>query len=578
MLEFQLDYMRYLGDLSVVPDCVLLFLCKSMGGMLIQNQTLSSKARAKLITKLNELEPPTVNIEDLEPKLLPQVALFVNPDVNEWNKRNVTKALSFIALKLQSVNREDIIKYPLQNACAQNPETINIILAYLYCMKHKLEIKLDASHRAIYNACKLHSLPKDAIISLFNNLDVSSLTNMLSSMDMKHQVTTSRDRLCYWASVIRNDPNKNRLPDKEREYYIAWSAIHMDINLYDFEYPQEAASNFPNYQAYEHKTIPKDTLILRCNFDPRLPYTCYKASSIKNLLLQEGLVPPSGLSLAKASDQSSAKEGYDMLISHRKEITFYQGKHNSINTDTPISYDSLDEIPEELCISYGKYDACITMTITELCDHFLMYRDFIDFDLQPIATHAINKLKLLSKDEILLRIICDIETRLANLSQDDKIWIRCFQGSRIEIQEAIRTALNKVMVTGMYMRGWDGTSPNTYPMNGDTLLRDDNIASNVGIAMVELDEYLTQEKSIKDIILNLPLRAADTISNKFHWKLSTVGSTLKDRLDLVNKNDTSDVNTCIRTSSNWLVGAAYYYGTLVGMSFGFEIQNIRYIL
>jgi hypothetical protein len=128
------------------------------------------------------------------------------------------------------------------------------------------------------------------------------------------------------------------------------------------------------------------------------------------------------------------------------------------------------------------------------------------------------------------------------------------------------------------MRGWDGISPNTYPLDGETLLGPEAITTNVSIAMVELDEYLDQEKAIKGIILNLPLRAADTISNKFHWKISTVGTTLADRLALVNKNDASDVNTCIRTSSNWLVGTSYYYGNLIGMSFGFDIQNIRYIL
>jgi hypothetical protein len=548
-----------------------------MGGMIISS-AVSSQYRSKLIAKLTELKPVTIDLENVAPDLWRRLALFINPDVTEWDKRSMLKAILFIIKKLNDLSRNDIMEYPLNNPTPEQPESIGLILAYMYCMKYGLDIKVNASDKVIYNACKLHTLPKDAIISLFNHLDPACLANMLAHQEIKYPVITSRDKLCYWASVIRNDTNKVRLPDKEREYYIAWAAIHMDINLYDFEYPQEAASNFPNYQLYELRNVPKEKLILKLNFDPRLPHTCYKASSIKNLLLQEGLVPPSALSVAKVLDQSSVKEGYDMLVNHRKELTYYKGKHNPINTETPISYDTIDELQEERCISYGKYDSCTVMTITELCDHFLMYRDFVDFDMQPLAPHAVKKLKLLVQDEILLRIIDDIETHLNNLSQDDKLWIRCFQGSRIEVQEAIRTALNKVMVTGMYMRGWDGISPNTYPLDGETLLGPEAITTNVSIAMVELDEYLDQEKAIKGIILNLPLRAADTISNKFHWKISTVGTTLADRLALVNKNDASDVNTCIRTSSNWLVGTSYYYGNLIGMSFGFDIQNIRYIL
>jgi len=402
-------------------------------------------------------------------------------------------------------------------------------------------------------------------------------------------IHTSQDRIAYWANVFRNEKTTTYLPNKEREYYIAWAAINLDLNLYTYIYPYEALVSYPNCQLLENCGIPKDMLILRYTFDPNLPHECYKASTIKQLALQEGLIPANNLNRIKPSDfkliNDAIKDTYELLTSQRNEITFYKYKHAPTNTETIITYEDIIDIPTSLCISYGTYNACIITTPIELAEHFSTYLDFVDFDKRPISATAIIKLKLIcdqmNKEEytILLQCITSISTKLESLDANEREWIRKYNS--MQHQDALREAMNLSLTIGMYMRGWIGDSPNTYPMTGETSLRDEVIASNVSISMVALDEHLQAHPSIKNILMNLDLRSADTnYRGDFFWKKSHTPScaTLGDRFRLVNKGDMTDIDTCIRTSSNWIVGTIYYYGTMVGISYGFDIKNMRYIL
>jgi len=56
------------------------------------------------------------------------------------------------------------------------------------------------------------------------------------------------------------------------------------------------------------------------------------------------------------------------------------------------------------------------------------------------------------------------------------------------------------------------------------------------------------------------------------------GLTLGDRLRLIRSGENTDnMNSCIRMSSNWLCASAYKYMQQINMEPPFEIRSLRYI-
>lgn len=585
------DCLNYIGELDALPVCVLLHLYKTLCKVNMKVEEYHDALREKIISRLKQIESLEVDLTNDQD--LRRLATLLNPEVRSWDRRSVTEAATFLHKRMNKpLERKHIIKYPLQEPTPKQHKTIGLLLAYKYCKDLGLEVNNDIKPEGIWNMCRLHAMNKHTLISALTSLPFNDIISLFIQHRLEGIPHTSGERLLQWALILRHNKDQGNemplIPDREREYYIAWAALNLDLNLYDYIHPYDALLHYPNCQKFEMHSVPRENFMLRYNFDTRLPPECYKANTIKDLLNKEGLEIPAGLQLRKTTERrlvyEAIKRGYESLLNVRKLNTFYRGKHNPINTETPIGYSDINDILDIDCIAYGTYNACIVTTVTELCDHFMNYSDFIDFDLNPIPNHAIKKLhnlchelRDLSDYQTLLQCMDAISEKLATLDEEERQWIRTFKTSMY--QDVIREALNKVMKAGMFMRGWDGTTPNTYPLTGNTPLRDEIISAFVSLAMVELDEYLEAQSHIKDMIMNLKTRAADNVGGKFHWRRSTSDNiTLADRFRLINKNDLTDVNTCIRTSSNYIVGTAYYYGNLIGMSFGFDIHDMRYIL
>ena len=131
----------------------------------------------------------------------------------------------------------------------------------------------------------------------------------------------------------------------------------------------------------------------------------------------------------------------------------------------------------------------------------------------------------------------------------------------------------------MYMRGWK-LKKETYPLTvEESNFPDDamvNIENNVIPALLKLKE-IAEDPEISEGIKKI--RMVQYTSECRQWTAPTsasFGLYLLDKLNIILQNQTEA--SCIRWSSNFIVGGAYFYLDMMGYSPKFSISDLQTIL
>jgi len=553
------DIIQWLGDPEQYPNVLISSMYRRMyrkSSVGITDDTLRSYL-------INKIKSSTVSMKDLvEPT---SIMIMINPDEATWNSDNVMRARDFMITTMETeITREDIIRHGIGELTNNNIKSYGILACYKYCLMNSITLDIDISAEGIYNSARLLLYDKMTLISYLMTCDTSHIINTLARQNM-NKGHVRHDRLILMSKLVNEIYHK----DMEKEYYIAWASLRLNINLYDFEFPYTAITMFPDYTSYESKS--SKGLSLKDTFEPRLPYECYNISALKNIALNEGLEISS----------DNKKIYYDAIVKQRNEKTFYKGKHNNVNDCSPINYNDIDEIPEEQLVSYGTYYNTICIPILELDEHLNYTKDFIDMDGYEYSKESINKLIRMSnvtpKNDIFLHLldtIMNVKNRLDKLNIHDRDFITYYKNHRDK--DMISQFMLKCLHCSMYMRGWDGISPNTYPLDGNTNLGESSIFSNVSVSLASIKEFEAEHPEIYDKIMNLDLYAIDNKTGINIWKRDS-RSILRSKFSIISDNNPDNVESCIRTNSNWILGTIYHYSDLISISYGFDMTQVRFI-
>lgn len=325
-----------------------------------------------------------------------------------------------------------------------------------------------------------------------------------------------------------------------------------------------------------------DLLDLKKTFNPLFPEAYYGRGALINMASKEGY----------SDEHIRSSNPYELLQLSTLLENFYEGIYPEIvNEETPIAYDDVNSLEPGLILCYGvRRESLIAFHIEEIVDHFRTAQNFIH-PLEPrnvLNTRVIQKLKTIASMEIncsedaqllrrnLLRVIEEIEL----LSNETMTQVREFRDLYMEAssskQEDIRIALRKFLHLAMYMRGWIGDEQ---PFPIDVALVDDQyqVNINVTVALNEFEDKCDEMSDEGTILLNLPLLKYR--NGKFTpVRSETEGRTISERLRIVKEGDESEnIYSCIRMTSNVFAATAYRYMILIGQSPPFNIENMRSI-
>jgi hypothetical protein len=186
----------------------------------------------------------------------------------------------------------------------------------------------------------------------------------------------------------------------------------------------------------------------------------------------------------------------------------------------------------------------------------------------------------------LLDAIDKVEANRIALNTKAQSLKRVYLGLKKEEQVLVIETLTKLLEAGMCMRGWKVSSPDYPLISKDTV-------TPVGMQHQVDVEVNASLHSFSDCVDKLNVALARRIKNLtlvciqdspgkvLEFKQSSEpknGLTIWDRYNIVIKGEESDnMSSCIRLTSNWFVSSAYYYLVALGLERPFDITQLAKI-
>lgn len=589
------------GDLDIMtPFCVRKEIANASG-------ILHNDDDLKNINFLNEMVD-TINNMKIKDWSWGDIARFVNKNC-KWPQRKLLQAYQFLCSFMNTTNGIDKLprNFTIGEQTPENVYNINACILYSVCKQLGLSCNENTTITQMKN------------IIIFYQSDIVDLRKKVE----KHIVTANRKELLQilFTSNIEPDEsieisnsNFNELPQSKALSTSTLSNIHTHLhnisflqskitpetapgaialaainNKIDLSYCQDPVNEYNNLKTYDSKkytpndiwfrnwyNINPDIFDLTKSFNPLLPPEYYQKNILYQMLLTSG---HSERSLAGGTLNSY----YELLQIDYVTENFYPGLRPSlINNHTIINLDDPSTIASNDILCYGLINNSLQcITYDELTEMFRINKNFSSpFKRDTMFNDmCINKLKILARSHPkLLKIIADIENYNKHIDPYTRQLIEVFHKCPIDEKENIYQCLMSLLHLGMYMRGWRGP-PMDYPLNPG--LRQKNAHSEMEIrvnaAISIFEQNCTNLRATGNIIQNLPL--VKCVGGEYCLSTEpSQGLTIGERIYITKLGEQTDnMSSCVRLTSNWLCGSAHKYLILLGFPPPFNIDEINQI-
>lgn len=272
--------------------------------------------------------------------------------------------------------------------------------------------------------------------------------------------------------------------------------------------------------------------------------------------------------------------------------TFYPISHLIVQPTvktTSIDHTSLSELRKEDLLAYGTINRIKhVITFDELAntlEHNGTYNNFLDTNDRrrsgDFDESVIKRMRYLSEQCGHIRLATIISHIDNKNNEDAKTWhsIRdTYKKSSDEGKRNIDKMLRMMIDLGMYMRGWkdvkDSLPVSSAPINSEEHKTDENVWKTIlAIQKLESEDISTKP------ILDLPLYRYNHDKGKFCKPPGEDScKTVRQRIELVKKGQRPGVSSdsCIRMSSNYIIGSAFYALQFIGLPVAFSITMLKY--
>lgn len=607
------------------PMCVLMEIADAHGIKYEHKDYDKPNFAHHLLASIHQTPVPSISTDEIKEMVQWQyVARFVNKH-SQWLQGKLTLGYNFL---LEFMNNDDPLnKIPLDFICGlqtpENPYAVNACILYKTCIYHRLNVNSRTTINQMAYAVKmlrenLESVMRRAEafvkrdakrIDLINVLmlayyevqdpDPMIIDNVTNYEIVPKVCTTHEHLLRLHESLTDVRTLQQRIDPTTHSGAIALAAINYNIDISKSSDPTreykilriagrndyKPADPWMNYWYHRNLSI----FDLTVTFNPLFPTGFYEINRMISMVQNEGFT----------STEMSNVEPYELLQLAYVSDTFYQGEMpNMKSRQTPIYLDDIADVPYGQLLCYGQFDSPLRpITILELTELFNNNLNFSSpFGTDVIfSTASINKLKLIAQSPSgpnpnvrlspetvaarsrLLESINGIELILRNNDEPSRQLALTYKNSNPDTKQSIRNALTHLLHTGMYMRGWSGSGD--YPVIKAPVPpeKEPDVAINVTESIARYEAACRSLGKIGTQINDLPLvtykdgeyQASNCISD---------GITVGQRLSIVKEGDqTGNVASCIRLSSNWICSSAHKYMLVIGLPNPFDIFHLRHI-
>jgi len=628
--EYKMRSSRQLSRLSLTgnihehtPVCVLIEVADAHGIRYEQKDIYKPNFSSQILSSIHQTSVPTIHgTSDLVE--WQYIARFVNKHV-QWPQSKLTQAYNFLT---GFTNTDDpLSKIPMDFVhglqTPTNPLSINACILYKVCVHHRLNFNSRTTIEQMSYSVKMLRETVDSVmrrVAQFIERDAkrTDLINilMLSPHEIKDpdpmimDTKVSPDVIPKAVStyemlqVLHTSLNdirtlQQKIDPTTDSGSIALAAIIFGIDISRSVHPTREyrilrISGRNNYKPSDHWMqywyIRNSAIFdLYTTFNPLFSVDYYENNRMIAMLSNEGYT----------SSDLNTNNPYELLQMNYVAETFYMGEMpNMKSKSTLITLEEIGDIPYGELLCFGQYDGPLqAVSMSELTDLFNSNQNFTNpFQQNSVFTsNSIGKLKTIASSpngpvsnirlsletvqvrNNLLEAIAGVELITKNNDEPTRQFSFSYRNSSPNTKEAIRNTLTKLLHAGMYMRGWSGTAE--YPVIRAPVPpeREPEVAVNVTKAIAEYDTSIRSLGKLGLQINNLPL----VTYKDGHYQISNSNSdglTIGERINIIKQgDDTNNVASCIRLSSNWLCASAHKYISALGLISPFDIFNLRHI-
>lgn len=591
------------------PGCVAAEVCRARG-YTYQANTPWSTLRAYLCS----LSAPTVSTDSnlWTSDDLRYVARYVNGQC-AWPRSRLVAAFHFLQSFL-APSADPALLLPVSWASGQQspecPELLNCSALYSICLHHGIKLSpattaadmerivhllTENSEVLQYQAHSLlHRLTNQQIISfLLQNTPAPESTSSVLSYSGCPGTHISYDSLVSVYTHFHDLPTlQSKFTPFSEHGAVALAAFLYKIDLSRAAFPIREYRTLMNCgrSAYQPADLwmrywyARNPALFDLNrtFNPLFPPQFYGAECLESLASENGLLTIPG-------------NAYQQLQENYLLDNFHSGEMPNISSRTTcIELLELEEIEPGELLAYGPASGpLVILSMRELSNLFRANRSFATpFREQGMfSVPAINKLRniassllgpspgtglsgeVLAQRQELLEAIRRVEIFTRRGDEGSRTLLTWYEGASNTEKQNLLGVLQKVLHAGMYMRGWRGEGA-PYPLSKTGSTPEYQI--QMGILITDLLGKLQEDwrTPAGRIIANLPLVCFRNGDYRFCTKENSL--TIGERIALVAVGENSrEVDSCIRISSNWLCASAHKYLGVVGASVPFPIGELR---
>lgn len=491
---------------------------------------------------------------EYKPENYPKFAYFVNPE-GEWKSDgiNLKKAydhlMSFNSLYF---NETECQFGPKTETC---PYNIDLCLMFKLCKDYNLTLNRNTRTEDLIKILNERCEPatQENLIKIFMNTRTS---NIYKQLHMPSEALIVIATLKGWGINILSSQHI------KHEYYSLCKVSNINLwEPYDKEFKKCYKCNPHYFKVYDYWT-------------PEFHFI-YSRDDIIKLAKKDGI----------DIDEPNYEQSLYYLQTSRLLPNFYLGKHIRNKKESSIDFTPIDEINPNKCVSYGIIHDESPMELFTFENLIRAFETYNKFSWEPksnFSIESINKLKMILSSERMMtptsesiqleNVIRRIENVYRQVTGEDRNFVETYNDNIKMIK-----FLHTVLELGMYMRGWK-LKGDGYPLTTAEASFVDEELGFIENNVIPLILKVREEAQDPEISQGVEkIRMVQYKLNK--WSSpnnSSFGMYLLDKLDIILKNKGEE--SCIRWSSNFIIGGAYFYLEMMGHQPKFSISELSEIL
>jgi len=569
--------------------------------------------RKDLVDYIHKLPPITIEypIETVEMQKLRILTAYVNTDRGlSWTKEKLFEALQFLQMfeKSSKIDLSDIhpeFEWGLQTP--DNIQKLNACALYRICQEHDLKVNVNTTISMMANSVRFLMAGPDKAYQLLTHFSHTSTAQdiinglILGNPSTDQSATLEKDDVitrgklsehleitAFVSTLVMPMDLLKRIEPKSCVEAVALTAVIFKRDISQSSNPiceyKRLQSTYFGYIPYDEElrkihTLNPVLLDLTKTFNPLFPEEYYRVEDLISMAIREG------------NDGNGVDERnvYTTLQLSQLLENFYSGLYPEItNKETPVTLDEVEALDPGVIVCYGvRREALTAFHIEGLIDHFRVIKTFAH-PTNPGTTftpQTIKKLKSIARDRFsgtersqdlkrdLLEVIEEVEFLSAETLSKAKEFYHHFLSSTNEDKLKIREVVLELLHLAMYMRGWDGENPH-FPIQEAPIYDQLSVDIKVTSSIQRFETLCSNLNQTGPLIRNLPLLRYQGVFNPSRCERD--GITIDDRLRIVKDgNNTGNMASCIRMTSNWLAASAYRYLLLIGEPAPFAVDELR---